>query len=95
MELKIAIECLAHTAHQGTGSSAGAATVLLFGWNAAHPMRGLMSLDENNRSAALIVIEAAFTHRLKGGQVIEAVVGYEAIRSLIGDYGNRGSVWES
>lgn len=95
MDLKTAIERLANAAHQGTGASAGAATVLLFGWNAAHPMRGLLSLDEKNRAAALVLIEAALAGRLNGGKVVEDIVGYKAMNAFAKEYGNRGTAWES
>jgi hypothetical protein len=95
MELETAIERLSNAVYQGTGASAAAATVLLFGWNSMQPMRDLLSLDLKNRAAALIVIEAAFKNRLNGGSVMEKIAGYEDIRSLNKIYGVNGSTWKS
>lgn len=95
MELMSAIKQLSRAAQQGTGASSGAATVLLFGWNSAHPIRGLTSLDTRNRTAALTVIEAALTHRLNGGILIEDTVGYPMIHSFAMRYGVDGSFWEA
>ena len=94
MTLEAAIEQLEHAVHQGTGASAGAATVLLFGWNDVHPIRGLLHLDRDNREAALVVIEAALTHRLDGGRVVEDVLGYETLNDFAKDYGINGSAWQ-
>ncbi len=95
MNLNTAIERLDHAEEQGTGASAGAATVLLFGWNAAHPMRGLLSLDEDNRAAALTVIAATLNYEVACDRLIENIVGYRRMQALAEDYGLSGRVWAS
>jgi hypothetical protein len=95
MELKTAIERLLNAVEQDTNASAGAATVLLFGWNSGHPIRGLMSLDAMNSTAALTVIKAALSRRLNGGTMIQDVVGYGTISDLAQLYGANGSVWKN
>lgn len=95
MDLENAIERLSRVAHQGSGASAGAATVLLFGWNAMHPMRGLLHLDIDNREAALVIIEAALEDRLNGGKVVEDIVGFNTMNDLSKRYGDKGSAWKS
>jgi hypothetical protein len=95
MDIKTAIERLMNAVDQDTNASAGAATVLLFGWNSGHPIRGLMSLDAMNSTAALTVIKAALSRRLNGGTVIQDVVGYGTISELSKLYGANGSAWEN
>jgi len=95
MELKTAIERLMNAVNQGTNASAGAATVLLFGWNSGHPIRGLMSLDAINSKAALTVLGAALSRRLNGGVVISDVVGHGTMLDLAEIYGVNGSAWEN
>jgi hypothetical protein len=94
MELKAAIERLMNAVNQGTNASAGAVTVLLFGWNSEHPIRGLMSLDTMNGKAALTVIDAALSRRLNGGIVISDVVGHDTMLELAPRYGANGTAWE-
>jgi hypothetical protein len=94
MDLETAIERLSNAVHEGTGASAGAATVLLFAWNSVHPMRELLSLDMKNRAAALIVIEAALGNRLNGGQTVENIVGTDDIKSFNRSFGIHGAAWQ-
>lgn len=91
MDLTAAIHRLSVAAHSGTGASAGAATVLLFAWNSVHPMRGLLSLDEDNRHAALTVIEAVLHSNCE--RKVETIVGYHNMQALRGKYGVEGTAW--
>lgn len=95
MKLTTAIERLDRAAQQGTGASAGAATVLLFGWNSVHPMRGLMSLDGKNRAAALTVIANVLDYESSCERLIESIVGYAQMQALKDKYGVSGRVWRS
>jgi hypothetical protein len=93
MNLESAIECLANAAYDGTGAAAGAATVLLNGWNSEIPIKGLLGLDVQYLPAALIVIEAAAGGRLNDGLLIENIVGGQDIKYFNRKYGIRGSAW--
>ena len=93
MNLESAIKCLANVAYDGTGAAAGAATVLLYGWNSKIPIRGLLSMDVQYLPAAFIVIEAAAGGRLNDGLLIESIVGGQDIKYFNRKYGIRGSAW--
>ncbi|MEO1951045.1 hypothetical protein [Thioclava sp.] len=93
MDLTAAIHRLSIAAHAGTGASAGAATVLLFAWNSVHPMRGLLSLDGDNRLAALIVIEAALDYDFDCEREVETSVGHSNMQALAREYGVEGTAW--
>lgn len=94
MDLKSAITRLTDAAHRGTGASAGAATVLLFAWNSAHPIRGLASLDTSNRIAALKVLQAVLIgNRSDCEREVERIAGYDDLQALIREYGVCGKAW--
>lgn len=92
MDLTTAIQRLSSAAHQGTGASAGAATVLLFAWNSGHPIRNLTSLDEDNRAAALKVIETVLKSNCE--REVENIVGYREMQTLAREYGASGTAWD-